>query len=107
MYTTLLQFTEPYVSTHSQDFLINSRNDSNETFQIMNKPGPNPIHITIHTLLNNIFPRLCNFTSGDTVHAEAMMQGKLNKMHHIRELKYTVQAARDKQLRCQFWPLKI
>lgn len=36
MYTTLLQFTEPYTSTHSQDFLINSRNESIETFQIMN-----------------------------------------------------------------------
>jgi len=35
MNTTLLQFTEPYVSTHSQDFLINSRNESTETFQIM------------------------------------------------------------------------
>ena len=28
-------------------------------------------------------------------------------MHHIRDLKYTVQAARDKQLRWQFRPPKI
>lgn len=73
----------------------------------MNMLGPNPIQVTIHTLLNNIFPHLCNFTSRDIVHTEAMMQGKLNKMHHTRELKYTVKAARDKQLRCQFWPPKI
>ena len=42
-------------------------------FQIMNMLGPNPIHVTIHTLLNNIFPCLCNCTSRDTVHTEAMM----------------------------------
>lgn len=79
MYTTFLQFTEPYVSTHSQDFLINSRNEHNETFQIVNMLGPNSIHVAIHTLLNNIFPCLCNFTSRDTVHTEAMMQGKLKR----------------------------
>ena len=107
MYSILLQFTEPYVSTHSQDFLIYSRNDSIETFQFINMLEPNPIHVTIHTLINNNFSCICNFSSRDTVHMEAMMQGKLNKMHHIRELKYTVQAARHKQLRCQFRSAKI
>jgi hypothetical protein len=64
--------------------------------------GPNPIQDTIHTLLNNIFPCLGNFTGRDKVHMKAMLQGKFKKNAPYKRTKIHVQAARDKHLTCQF-----